>query len=105
MGNKYYFYILVYVNDILVVDKDPRKFMTMLQDSYTVRKNTIKELDQYLGADIGKVHFIDGIHAWTMGSKSQVKNTVKILKPDLMMMTTSAQNYLALSILQRALFR
>ena len=79
-GNKYYTYILVYVDDILVVDKTPMKYMTMLRESYTVREDTIKEPDQYLGADIGKVHFNDGTHAWTMGSATYIKNAVKNVK-------------------------
>ena len=54
--------------------------MNMLQSSYTVREDTIKEPDQYLGADINKVFFNDGSHAWTMGSKSYNKNAVKNIK-------------------------
>jgi hypothetical protein len=49
---------------------DPRKYMQMLQESYTVCEDTIKEPDQYLGADIGKVHYNDGSFAWTMSSTS-----------------------------------
>ena len=79
-GHKYYTYILVYVDDILVIDECPMKYMTMLRDSYTVREDTIKEPDQYLGADIGKVTFNDGTHAWTMGSASYIKNAVKNVK-------------------------
>ena len=80
LGNEYYSYILVYVDDILVIDENPRKYMKMLQDSYTVREDTIKEPDQYLGADIGKVYFNDNTHAWTMGSSSYIKNAVKNIK-------------------------
>ena len=32
-GNQYCTYILVYVDDILIVDKDPHKFMYMLMDN------------------------------------------------------------------------
>jgi hypothetical protein len=79
-GEKYYSYILVYVDDILVIDMDPRKYMQMLQESYTVREDTIKEPDQYLGADIGKVHYNDGSFAWTMSSTSYIKNATKNIK-------------------------
>ena len=80
MGNEYYSYILVYVDDILVIDEDPRKYMEMLKDSYTVREDTIKESDQYLGADIAKVYFNDGTYAWTMGACSYCKNAIKNIK-------------------------
>ena len=79
-GDTYYAYILVYVDDILVIDDNPDRYMKMLQDSYTVRKDTVKEPDQYLGADIGKTFFDDGSHAWTMGSSSYVRNAVKNIK-------------------------
>ena len=71
-GDTYYAYILVYVDDILVIDEHPDKYMAMLQDSYTVRKDTVKEPEQYLGADIGKTFFDDGTYAWTMGSASYI---------------------------------
>ena len=35
-GEKYYSYLLVYVDDILVIDINPMKYMAMLQESYTV---------------------------------------------------------------------
>ena len=79
-GNEYYAYILVYVDDILVLDYKPQLHMAKLKETFTVRDETIKEPDKYLGADIGKVHFEDGTHAWTMASKSYVKNVVKNIK-------------------------
>ena len=30
-GNEYYTYILVYVDDLLIVEKDPRKYMAVLE--------------------------------------------------------------------------
>ena len=76
-GQKYYAYILVYIDNILVIDNDPKKYMTMYQSSYTVRKDIIKEPDQYLGSNIDKTYFDDGTYAWTMGSTSYVQSTVK----------------------------
>ena len=81
MGNKYYSYILVYMDDtLLVIDENPIKYMGMLQDSYTVRENTIKEPDQYMGADINKVYFNNITYAWTMGSNSYIKYAIKNIK-------------------------
>ena len=73
-GRDYYSYILVYVDDILVMDHDPKRFMLQLQSSYTVRKDTIKVPDQYLGADIDRIYFQDGSYAFTMVSSSYIKN-------------------------------
>ena len=79
-GEKYYSYLLVYVDDILVIDINPSKYMAMLQEAYTVRKETIEEPKKYLGADISKVFFSDGSHAWTMSSSSYIKAAIKNVK-------------------------
>ena len=36
-GTSYYAYILVYVDDIFILDKNPEQFMTLLKESYTVK--------------------------------------------------------------------
>ena len=68
------------MDGILVIVEEPRKHMELLQSSYTVREDTIQQPDQYLGTDIGKTHFPDGTHAWTMGSTSYIRNAVKNVK-------------------------
>ena len=42
-SNQYYKYILVYVDDIIIVDKDSHKFISMLMDKYTVKPSRIGE--------------------------------------------------------------
>ena len=59
-GSKYYEYILVYVDDILMVDKDPYKHMYNLHDNYTVKPSIIGEAKLYLGADYNKVFYPGG---------------------------------------------
>lgn len=79
-GFKYYSYILVYVDDLCILDKAPHSYMLQIQESFKVREETIKEPDAYLGADVRKVYYPDGSYAWTMGSKSYVKKAVNNLK-------------------------
>ena len=79
-GFKYYSYILVYVDDLLIIDKVPKKFMSMIQESFTVKPSSIEEPKSYLGADINKAYYPDGSYAWTMGSETYVKKAVKNLK-------------------------
>lgn len=79
-GKEYYSYILVYSDDILIIHKEPSKYMEMLQDSYTVKPESIQEPSRYLGADISKVYYDDGSHAWTLSSESYVKEAVKNVK-------------------------
>ena len=79
-GEKYYAYLLVYVDDILIIDIDPMQHMQRLKDSFNVRDDTIKEPDKYLGADISKVSFQDGTYAWSMSSESYTKAAIKNVK-------------------------
>ena len=79
-GFKYYSYILIYTDDILVLDKNPQKYMDMLKDRYTVKPSSIGEPTTYLGAGIGKVNYSDGSYAWLMSSENYVKEAVKTVK-------------------------
>ena len=79
-GKKYYSYILVYVDDLLIIDKNPRRYMSQIQETFTVKPGSIEEPKTYLGADINKVYYSDGSYAWTMGSQTYVKKVVKNVK-------------------------
>ena len=72
-GNEYYTYILVYVDDLLIVDKDPRNYMAMLDIKYTVKPSSIGEPKVYLGNDVGKLVFGGVSYAWNIISDSYVK--------------------------------
>ena len=60
-GDKYYKYVLCYVDDILAISHDPKKFMEHLSENYTLKKDFVCEPTQYLGADVRKFDFRDGI--------------------------------------------
>ena len=72
--NDYYTYILVYFDDLLIADKDPQKYMVMLESKYTVKTYSIGEPKVYLGAIFGKLLYEDGSYAWTMSSDSYAKD-------------------------------
>ena len=59
-GSKYYPYILLYIDEILIIDNNPGKYMNMLKDVYTVKKDSIHELDVYLGANVQKLVYRRG---------------------------------------------
>lgn len=79
-GFHYYSYILVYVDDILIIDKTPTKYMDMLCSKYPVKPSSIEEPKIYLGANIGKVVYPDGSMTWTMSSESYAKEAIKNVK-------------------------
>ena len=77
---EYYAYILVYVDDILIIDKNSNRFIDLLKDTYTVKPSSIGEPKVYLGADISKVYYHDNSNAWSMGSRSYVKEAKRNVK-------------------------
>ena len=56
-GTEYYAHILVYIDDILILDKKPAQFMEILQKEYTVKPGSIGEPKTYLGAGISKASY------------------------------------------------
>ena len=82
-GIEYYAYILVYVDNILIIDKNPEQFMDLLKSSYTVKPSSIGEPKNYLGADINKVYYSNNSYAWSMGSRSYVKEAICNIKKQL----------------------
>jgi hypothetical protein len=53
-GTKYWEYILCYVDNVLVISREPDKIMEHLKSHYTLKKGSVHELDVYLGAEIKK---------------------------------------------------
>ena len=76
-GNECYTYIIVYVDDLLIFDKDPRNYMAMLESKYMVKPSIIGYPKVYLVSDIVKVLYGDGSYSWTMSSDSYVKEAIK----------------------------
>ena len=53
-GTIYYAYILVYVDDILIISVNPSKYMDQLQSNYYVKPDSISVPKLYLGVEIKK---------------------------------------------------
>ena len=54
-GFKYYEYVLVYVNDVLIISHSPMVHLERIQVSYDLNPSSIGPLIRYLGADVRKV--------------------------------------------------
>ena len=76
-GEKYYEYVLCYVDDILCCSERPQKIMDYLAGVYTLKAGSVKEPDVYLGADVKK--FAIGIDqsAWGISPDTYCKSAVK----------------------------
>ena len=86
-GEKYYQYVLVYVDDLLVFAEDPKTIMDCLSDLYTLKAGSIHEPDTYLGAQFSKFYLKNGDQPekprWAMSSDTYVKRAVKDVEDSL----------------------
>lgn len=82
-GFEYYSYILVYVDDLLIIDKEPKAFMEMIKTSFTVKPDSIEEPKAYLGANVGILYDEYNNKHWTMSSKDYCTKAIKNLKKKL----------------------
>ena len=81
-GEKYYEYIFVYVDDILVVSEKPAVTMDTIGKAYRLKEGSVGPPTQYLGAQIKPHRFDDmpGSVFWSMGSARYVKEAVHNLE-------------------------
>ena len=74
-GEKYYEYMLVYVDDILCISEDPFRPMQQISESLRFKKDKIEPPEFYLGARLEKKE-LNGKRMWTMTSKDYIKAAV-----------------------------
>jgi hypothetical protein len=72
--------ILVYVDDILVFAKEPRKIMSSIGECYELKPESVNEPDIYLGANMEKVQLPNGKTEWAMSPKNYIKNAIKVVE-------------------------
>jgi len=86
-GEKYWEYVLVYVDDVLAILHDPASVMNELKRVYTLKDGSVKPPDAYLGSDIFEVQ-IDGAEdpekvRWAMSSDTYVKRAIDDVEREL----------------------
>lgn len=82
-GFKYYEYILVYVDDVLIISHSPQVHLARIQSSYELNPSSIGPPTRYLGADVEKVTRPgdpSGMEYWSFSAHTYVKNAVKNVK-------------------------
>jgi hypothetical protein len=79
-GLQYWEYVLVYVDDLLVISHDVRTIMDKLGEHYTLKPGSVREPKDYLGSDIKKFTQAssngDFTECWSMSSDTYVKRAV-----------------------------
>jgi hypothetical protein len=86
-GFKYWSYVLVYTDDLLVIDHQPQTVMDYMASRYTLKPGSVKEPDSYLRAQVSKF-YIDGAETpekprWAMSSEIYVKQAVTDVETEL----------------------
>lgn len=82
-GDDYYEILLVYVDDLLLVDMDPRKSLEQIlrKGNYDLKPGSDEEPKIYLGGNIGK-HMFEGdpIPKWTCSAEKYLSNVLENAK-------------------------
>ena len=82
-GFKYYEYILVYVDDVLIISHAPEEHLKVIQATYELNPASVGPPTRYLGADVEKVTRPGdptGQEYWSFSAHTYVKNAVKNVK-------------------------
>ncbi len=79
-GNPYYEYLLVYVDDVLVVSHAPEDVMKQIGTEFEIKNGEYGPPQSYLGAGISKVQLGNGEECWAMDSKKYVKAAIEVVR-------------------------
>ena len=82
-GFKYYEYILVYVDDVLIISHSPQQHLKRIKATYELNPASIGPPTRYLGADVERVTRPGdptGQEYWSFSAHTYVKNAVKNVK-------------------------
>ena len=82
-GKHYYSYILVYVDDILIIHQEPEKYMSILNEEYRLKEGSVEKPKNYLGACIRPWEFEDGTKCWAIGANRYIKVATDKIESDL----------------------
>jgi len=76
-GIEYHEYVLLYVDDCLVVSENPRGIIEKLDYYFPMKPESIGPPTLYLGAKLGKVQLPNGVEAWAASTSQYVQESVK----------------------------
>ena len=76
-GTEYYSYILVYVDDILVIHHDALPILKQVDAFMKLKESSVGDPDIYLGAKLKKVKLKNGTWAWSLSASKYVQEAVR----------------------------
>ena len=81
-GEKYYEYILCYVDDILNISMEPERSMEEIQMAFKFKNDLVQSPEFYLGAKLQK-KILNDYTVWTMTSRDYIKLAIENLEKQL----------------------
>jgi Reverse transcriptase (RNA-dependent DNA polymerase) len=79
-NSQYYEYILVYVDDCLIVSEEPKVILSRLEDDYKYRLKDVGPPTRFLGAIIGRTTLEDGFETWYISAESYLEKAIKAIE-------------------------
>jgi len=78
-GFKYYEYILVYVDDLLIISHEPMFIVTTLKSQYRLKEEEVGKPKTYLGAHVKESHLPEDRTRvqWGLSAEQYIKNSIK----------------------------
>eukprot|EP00956_Cyclotella_meneghiniana_P018312 scaffold30420_cov55-Cyclotella_meneghiniana.AAC.1 len=76
-GNRYYSYILCYVDDLLVVHHSPKRVMDKINSHFPLKPDSVGPPEMYLGAKLKLKRIEDSTSAWALSPAKYVQQAVK----------------------------
>ena len=79
-GDKYYSYLLIYVDDVISVDLNPKENIDLINNKFSIKKGSAGPPTVYLGANIQELPSRMGEKCWGMSCEQYVRDAVKHVK-------------------------
>ena len=83
-NKKYYSYLIIYVDDILCIDHEPKDTMVMIGEIFKLKPGSVEVPKMYLGTDVRQWEYqsVDGKveKCYALAANSYVKEAIKVAK-------------------------
>ena len=76
-GRWYYYYILCYIDDLLVVHHNPKHVTDKINSVLPLKPDSVSPPEMYLGVKLKKKTFGDGTTAWGLSPAKYVQQAVR----------------------------
>ena len=79
-GTKFYHYICIYVDDILIISDDPKLYMEQMGEHFLIKRESIGQPTMYLGQDIKTwTNPITNEEHWRFRSNTYLKEALRVV--------------------------